>query len=246
MRYLDFKVLSSDIVLKKELNYSQVLLTSGSVNDIICRFDFSDDWNDFHTVIAVFKGSGNNIAVVLNNNSAQIPWECLSEPNTELFLGLVGIGELQNGNSLHQITTEYISLGIITPGADIDNSDLSNTPTPDIAAQLTIQINDIIDSENQRIQNENDRITAENARSSAELSRASNLSELNRTMNALTTFVYDMEYDLNEKFDTLYNTVEQLLEQHSESNITSQNGVHGLRYVNNNFEIFDNNSWQST
>ena len=47
MRYINLSVQQSDIKIKKELNFNQVPLTCGSVNDISCRFTFSKEWNDY-------------------------------------------------------------------------------------------------------------------------------------------------------------------------------------------------------
>ena len=121
MRYIDIKVKSSDLELKKELEYNSPPITSGSINDIACRFEFSDDWNDIEYIMAVFIGSNKKCSVSVDNNIVVVPSDCISIPNSELLVGLTGTNSYEYEEELRQITTEYISLGVITEGASIYN-----------------------------------------------------------------------------------------------------------------------------
>lgn len=206
MRTIDLSVVSSDITLKKTMYSNPVLITSGSVNDIICNFDFSSSWNDYPVKTAVFKGCEQTVSVLIKNNSAIIPWECIKEPNGELFVGVIGNTSADVG-SFSQLNTEYFSLGIIYEGTDISSASISNPPSPDLAEQLLIDFSEIKENEENRIENENSRIENENKR---------------------------IEY---------YDSIKELSDAHSTSSITSENGVHNLRYSNGNLEVFENGSW---
>ena len=150
MRYINLSVQQSDIKIKKELNFNQVPLTCGSVNDISCRFSFSKEWNDYPVKVAIFSGSGKSITVAIENNTVIIPWECLTTEGGELTVGIVGLCDLPDTNSYKQFNTEYVSLGIILPGADIASDKINNAPTPELAEQLLIAVNDVITSEAER------------------------------------------------------------------------------------------------
>ncbi len=150
MRYINLSVQQSDIKIKKELNFNQVPLTCGSVNDIACRFAFSKEWNDYPVKVAVFSGSGKSINVALTGDTAVIPWECLTAEGGELTVGIVGLCDLPDTNSYKQLNTEYVSLGIIVSGADIASDKTDNAPSPDLAEQLLLAVNDVITSEAER------------------------------------------------------------------------------------------------
>lgn len=117
MRYIDIKVNSSALELKKELEFNSPPITSGSVNDIACRFEFSDDWNDMDSIMVIFVGSNGKCSLSLTNNTIIIPSECISVPDNELFVGLIGLCPYDDSEEYRQITTEMLSLGIITQGA---------------------------------------------------------------------------------------------------------------------------------
>lgn len=150
MRYINLSVQQSDIKIKKELNFNQVPLTCGSVNDISCRFSFSKEWNDYPVKVAIFSGSGKSITIALTENVAIIPWEVLTEEGGELTVGIVGLCDLPDTNSYKQLNTEYVSLGIIVSGASIASIDADNAPTRDIAEQLIGAVNGVLLSEEER------------------------------------------------------------------------------------------------
>ncbi len=150
MRYINLTIQQSDIKIKKELNFNQVPLTCGSVNDISCRFAFSKEWNDYPVKVAVFVGSGKSITVAITDDVALIPWECLTVEGGELTVGVVGLCDLPDTNSYKQLNTEYVSLGIIVSGADIASDKTDNPPSPELAEQLLIAVNDVISSEAER------------------------------------------------------------------------------------------------
>jgi hypothetical protein len=150
MRYINLSVQQSDIKIKKELNFNEVPLTCGSVNDIACRFAFSKEWNSYPIKVAVFSGSGKSITVAITDDIAIIPWECLADEGGELSLGVVGLCDLPDTNSYKQLNTEYVSLGIIMSGASIASDNTDNAPTPDLAEQLLLAVNDVMSSEAER------------------------------------------------------------------------------------------------
>ena len=117
MRYIDIKVNSSDLELKKELEFNSPPITSGSVNDIACRFELSDDWNDLDSIMAIFVGNNGKCGLALTDNTVIVPSECISAPNGELLVGLTGMGPSDQPDGYRQINTEYISLGVIAQGA---------------------------------------------------------------------------------------------------------------------------------
>ncbi len=150
MRYINLTVQQSDIKIKKELNFNEVPLTCGSVNDIACRFAFSKEWTSYPIKVAVFSGSGKSITVAITDDIAIIPWECLATEGGELSLGVVGLCDLPDTNSYKQLNTEYVSLGIIVSGASIASDNTDNAPTPELAEQLLLAVNDVMSSEAER------------------------------------------------------------------------------------------------
>ena len=191
MRYIDLYVLCSDIKPKKELDYNKVPITSGSVNDLACRFEFSSDWDVFPEKTAVFAGSGKSIAVLIKDNTAVIPWEVLAEPGYELFVGVSGVTE--NDETIRRLNTEMASLGIIAQGADTSASSLSNAPTPDISAQYLTLIEDIINSENSRVQ--------------AELQRESKIKYVLDNIISFNARLTSAENSIDGRYKTLYNLI---------------------------------------
>ncbi len=150
MRYINLSVQQSDIKIKKELNFNQVPLTCGSVNDISCRFAFSKEWNDYPVKVAIFSGSGKSITVAITDDIAVIPWEVLTTEGDELTVGLVGLCDLPDTNSYKQLNTEYVSLGIIVSGASVASIHTDNPPSPDLAEQLIGSVNEVLLSEKER------------------------------------------------------------------------------------------------
>ena len=151
MRYINVSVHDSDITIKKALNINKVPLTSGSVNDIACRFSFSSTWNDFPVKVALFTGSGVSVTVAIDNNIAIIPWECLAEHGGELLVSVTGACDLPDTNSFRQLNTEEASLGVIVSGADISTDSTDNPPSVDIAQQLLGKVNTVLLTEEERI-----------------------------------------------------------------------------------------------
>ncbi len=150
MRYINVSVHDSDITIKKALNINKVPLTSGSVNDIACRFSFSSAWNDFTVKVALFTGSGNSVTVAIEDNIAVIPWECLAEYGGELLVSVTGACDLPDTNSFRQLNSEEVSLGVIVSGADISTTSTDNPPSLDIAQQLIGKVNNVLITEEER------------------------------------------------------------------------------------------------
>ncbi len=139
MRYIDLKVMSSDIVHLKGLNLNPVPLTRGSVNDIACRFEFSSHWDKFGIRTAVFSGSEQTKAVIIEDNMALIPWECLTLAGGEVRVGVVGMtSDDENDESYALINSEEICIGTIISSADV-NAAYSEAPTPTLAEQLLLK-----------------------------------------------------------------------------------------------------------
>ncbi len=172
MRYIDLKILSSDITYAKGLNLNSVPITSGSVNDIACRFEFSDHWNDFTTKCAVFSGSETSRGVLIENDTAVIPWECLAKHGGELRVGVVGTVGEEGSDAYRILATEEISLGIIAYGADISSID-TEVSTPDLMEQIVVWFDLFKKQEDLREQNEAERKSAESTRILSETERTS-------------------------------------------------------------------------
>lgn len=103
-------------------------ITSGSVNVYRARFEFSPDWVGL-TRKAVFKGSGKQIAVLLDKSGeCTIPWEVLTSHGQPLTAGVFGT---QDETAL---PTVWANLGVILEGVTA-GGEPSKPPTPDIWQQ---------------------------------------------------------------------------------------------------------------
>ena len=87
------------------------LLTSGSAG-IAVQFRFSADWDGL-SKIAVFKGSGVSVDVVLTDTTCVIPAEALAESGLPLHIGVYGTDG--TGNII--IPTIWVNAGSIRAGA---------------------------------------------------------------------------------------------------------------------------------
>ena len=150
MRYINVSVHDSDITIKKALNINKVPLTSGSINDIACRFSFSSAWDDYPVKVALFTGSGVAMTVAIEDNIAIIPWECLYEPGGELLVCVTGACDLPDADSFRQLNSEEVSLGVIVSGADFSDPSISNAPSPTITQQLLGKLNNVLLTEEER------------------------------------------------------------------------------------------------
>ncbi len=245
MRYIDLKVYSTDIKIEKELDYNRVPITSGSINDIACRFEFSEHWEDLGTIIAVFKGSGNTRAVLVIDNTAIIPEECLLYPDNELFVGLIGTGDAgPNLEYFRQVTTEYISLGVIVEGASFE--ELNTTPTHvDLTTQLIKKIDDILASETERADSENKRKEAELLRAQEDERRFAEHLNIMDEFGYLETRVGSFEQEVNRKINAMYTTLVELIDEHKQKSVVSDEGIHNIRYLDNVLQIFTSDEWTS-
>ncbi len=243
MRYIDLKVYSTDIRTEKQLDYNRVPITSGSINDIACRFEFSEHWQDLGTIIAVFKGSGNTRAVLVIDNTAIIPEECLLSPNSELFVGLIGTGDAgPNLEYIRQVTTEYFSLGVIVEGASFE--ELNDSPVHvDLTTQLIKKIDNILASEEDRVDSENKRKEAELLRVQADEKRLAEHISIMDEFKYLETRVNSVEYDMDDKFNAIYSTVVELIDEHMQKSVDSPEGIHNIRYMDNELQLLINDDW---
>lgn len=112
-------------------------ITSGSVNVYWARFEFSDDWDGL-TQKAVFRGSGQTISVLLDENGeCTIPWETLTKSGGKLETGVYG--------TLDETTlpTIWADLGPIFQG--VAPGEGTHPPTPDLWEQQLAKKGDGLD-----------------------------------------------------------------------------------------------------
>lgn len=88
-------------------------LTTGSVG-VEVIFHFSDDWAAAPARIAVFRGSGQTVDVLLNEDSCTMPPEVLTQPGSTLTIGVYGT----DGAGTVVIPTVYAEAGRIARGAE--------------------------------------------------------------------------------------------------------------------------------
>lgn len=94
---------------KLSLKESEVM-TSGSVNVYLARFEFSSDWEDLDRV-AVFRGGNSTVSIPLSDdNECMIPWTLLTVPQT-LFAGVYG----SKGNEI-VLPTQWVKIGSVIEG----------------------------------------------------------------------------------------------------------------------------------
>ena len=131
-------------VNKNNINVTErETITSGSVNAFECEFVFSDDWDILQSTVS-FKAADTVISVMLdNNNRCIIPWEVLAVPDTELYVGVVGYGDMGTEAKEDDITlpTIWAYLGTIVHGAN-DGED-PTPPTPGVYEQIMIKLADL-------------------------------------------------------------------------------------------------------
>lgn len=117
------------ICTRKAFVVETQLLTSGSVG-IEVEFSFSDAWDDLNKV-AVFRGSGANIDMVLTGDSCTVPPEVLAQPGGHLMIGVYGT----NGAGTIVIPTVWANAGPILLGA-IPSGIEPEEITPSLLQQL--------------------------------------------------------------------------------------------------------------
>ena len=145
MRYIDLYIQCTDIKPKTDLSYNSVPLTSGTVNDVAIRFDFSDDWDCFESKNAIFQAGDTKIAVSIADSTAIIPWEVLLVDGFELFVGVCGMSGKKDDKDSHVLNTELHSLGFIKKGVTLNGSSISNPPTEDIISQCLARLGETLE-----------------------------------------------------------------------------------------------------
>lgn len=105
------------------------LLTSGSAG-IEVQFRFSADWDGL-SKIAVFKGSGLNVDVVLTDATCVIPAETLTQSGLNLYIGVYGT----DGTGDVIIPTIWANAGTIRAGAEPGET-TPIEPTPSVVDQI--------------------------------------------------------------------------------------------------------------
>lgn len=111
-------------------------ITSGSVNIYQIHFHFSSHW-DYLEKIAVFRTPETIINVVVENDSAMIPWEVTTTPGLSIALGVYGI---QSDKII--LPTIWVNLGTVVEGVFIGDAE-SGDHTPDIYDILLQKLTDI-------------------------------------------------------------------------------------------------------
>ena len=105
------------------------LLTSGSAG-IEVQFRFSSDWDDL-SKIAVFKGSGVSVDVVLTDTTCVIPAETLTQSGLNLYIGVYGT----DGTGEVIIPTIWANAGVIRAGT-VPGETTPIEPTPSVVDQI--------------------------------------------------------------------------------------------------------------
>lgn len=103
-------------------------VTSGSANVYAARFEFSTDWQGL-TRIAVFRGSGKTLTVLLDESGeCIIPWEVMTSHGQPLTAGVFG--------TLDEtvLPTVWADLGVILDGVP-GGGPGTKPPTPDVWQQ---------------------------------------------------------------------------------------------------------------
>ena len=107
-------------------------ITTGSVG-IQVLFHFSEHWTNLRKV-AVFKGSGQSVDVVLSGDSCTVPPEVLAAPGDALVIGVYG-SMVSDEEVIVAIPTVYAEAGRIHRGAAPSGID-PDPPTPSLIDQL--------------------------------------------------------------------------------------------------------------
>ena len=201
MRYIDLYIQSTDIKPKADLSYNSVPLTSGTVNDVAVRFDFSEDWNCFESKTAIFQAGETKIAVLITDSTAIIPWEVLVVCGFELFVGVCGMSGEKENEDCHVLNTELHSLGFIKKGVELSGSAVANPPTEDIISQCLVRLGETLDI----------------------ISRFDDLQHLLLSLNMMfDSFQLDTDARITSLNDKLTN--------HINTSAKSPDGVHGIKY----------------
>lgn len=88
-------------------------MTSGSIGIYELRVGFSSHWDGFEKTAIFYTGDRDTVIRVLldKNDSCIIPFEVLSEPGMEVFVGVCGV----KGDKL-KIPTVAVSIGKVQTG----------------------------------------------------------------------------------------------------------------------------------
>lgn len=123
--------------LRRAFCLNQDLLTTGSVG-IPVRFGFSDEWEGLGKV-AVFRGSGKSVDVVLTGEECCVPPEVLTDAGGVLSIGVYGTDGEET-----VIPTVYVEAGEILPGAELSDNEPEEL-TPSLVAQILAALEDALD-----------------------------------------------------------------------------------------------------
>lgn len=109
----------------------QETVTQGSVG-IPITFEFSEEWNGLAKE-AVFQAGAVSIAVpLLESNETVIPWEVCENAHEFLQVGVKGV----NDTATVVIPTVWCDIGLVKHGADPDDAENAQPPTPSAQEQI--------------------------------------------------------------------------------------------------------------
>lgn len=115
-------------------------LTSGSIGVYKCLFEFSMDWDELQKV-AVFRAGETYVTVdVDENNMVTIPWEVLTTPDIDLYVGVRGYAgqDTEEMDDDIVLPTIWLTLGTIRHGAELGGE--PQPPTPGAYEQILIEL----------------------------------------------------------------------------------------------------------
>lgn len=117
---------------------SDEVITSGSTG-IQVVFELSPVYDDL-AALAVFRGSGAEVPVILLDNRCTVPAGVLTEPGGKLMIGLYA----RDGDGNIAVPTVWATAGPICPGTTPDLPD--EPPTPDWTAQVELALREALDA----------------------------------------------------------------------------------------------------
>lgn len=120
----------------------------GGVKTLGIIFNFSDDWDNLTTIVAVFKTPKVVMAIdVTNDRTTTIPWECCDRIGDEIFVGAYGIDE--EGSVVNPTT--WTRIGVVVDGVRITNA-VESEPTKTIFSKILDDIDSINSSINEIVE----------------------------------------------------------------------------------------------
>lgn len=119
-------------------------ITSGSVG-IEVTFQLSEVYDDL-AALAVFRGSGAEVSVILPEPVCTVPPEVLAEPGGNLLIGVYA----RDGEGTIAVPTVWANVGPILGGATPDLPD--TPPTPDWTAQVELALAEAVEKSEEALE----------------------------------------------------------------------------------------------